>query len=400
MNPAVSDITEDQDIFRFRISGINLSLANALRRIILNDIDTVVFRTETYNDNQCTISINTGRLHNEIVKQRLSCIPIHVPDIMGFPLKDYLLEVNVENITDSVLFVTTKDFKIKNLRTDSFLSETQTREIFPPNDYTGYFIDFVRLRPRISEEIPGEKLHLTCEFSISTAKDDGMFNVVSTCSYGFTPNDAKINTEIAKKKQILKDEGKTEQEIKFEIDNWKLLDAMRITILRSFDFIIQTVGVYENTDIVIKALTILDTKLEILNKSINDDELEIQSSLNTMENCYDIILKDEDYTIGKVIEIMLYDKYFESVLTFCGFKKMHPHDRDSIVRVAYKEPVDKSVIKGHLMECIVTARETYGHIKKQFKSEAKEDKSESKKATSESKKTTSSSDESTKRYDY
>jgi DNA-directed RNA polymerase alpha subunit len=400
MLPIVQNISNKGDELKFTLTNVNVSFANSIRRTILSDIPTVVFKTAPYEENKSNIIVNTSRLNNEIIKQRLSCIPIHVPDIMGFPLKDYLLEVNVENITDNMLFVTTKDFKIKNLRTNSFLSETQTREIFPPNDYTGYFIDFVRLRPRISEEIPGEKLHLTCEFSISTAKDDGMFNVVSTCSYGFTPNDAKINTEIAKKKQILKDEGKTEQEIKFEIDNWKLLDAMRITILRSFDFIIQTVGVYENTDIVIKALTILDTKLEILNKSINDDELEIQSSLNTMENCYDIILKDEDYTIGKVIEIMLYDKYFENVLTFCGFKKMHPHDRDSIVRVAYKEPVDKGVIKGHLMECIVTARETYGHIKKQFKSEAKEDKSESKKVTSESKKTTSNSDESTKRYDY
>ncbi len=35
--------------------SVNLSLANALRRIILNDINTVVFRTESYADNKCTI---------------------------------------------------------------------------------------------------------------------------------------------------------------------------------------------------------------------------------------------------------------------------------------------------------------------------------------------------------
>ena len=371
MLPVVQNISNKGDELKFTLSNVNVSIANSIRRTILSDIPTVVFKTAPYEENKANILVNTSRLNNEIIKQRLSCIPIHVPDIMRFPLKDYLLEVNVENITDSMLFVTTKDFKIKNLRTDSFLSETQTREIFPPNDYTGYFIDFVRLRPRISEEIPGEKLHLTCEFSISNAKDDGMFNVVSTCSYGFTPDDAKINAQIAKKKQVLKDEGKTEQEIKFEIENWKLLDAMRITVPRSFDFIIQTVGVYENIDIVLKALTILDKKLELLHQSISEDELEIQNSLNTMENCYDIILKNEDYTIGKVIEIMLYDIYFENTLTFCGFKKMHPHDNDSIIRVAYKEPVDKSVIKLHLFECIVEADGIYGNIKKQFKTESK-----------------------------
>ena len=364
--PVVEKVSKKGDELSFTLSNVNVSVANSIRRTILSDIPTVVFKTAPYEENKSTILVNTSRLNNEIIKQRLSCIPIHVKDIMSFPIKNYLLEVNVENITDSLLFVTTKDFKIRDLKTNNFLSETMTREIFPPNELTGYFIDFVRLRPRISEEIPGEKLHLTCEFSIGTAKEDGMFNVVSTCSYGFTPDDVKINAEIAKKKQVLKDEGKTEQEIKFEIDNWKLLDAMRITIPKSFDFIIQTVGVYDNIDIVMKSLLILDKKLELLHNLISNDELEIQSSLNTMENCFDIILKDEDYTIGKVIEFMLYNIYFENTLTFCGFKKMHPHDTYSIIRLAYSEAVEISTIKGHLQECIAEAINIFKRIRKEF----------------------------------
>jgi hypothetical protein len=30
----------------------------------------------------------------------------------------------------------------------------------------------------------------------------------------------------------------------------------------------------------------------------------------TIQNCYDIVLDDEDYTIGKLYEFMLYDTYF------------------------------------------------------------------------------------------
>jgi len=367
MIPVVQNISLKGDELKFTLSNVNVSVANSIRRTILSDIPTVVFKTAPYEENKANIIVNTSRLNNEIIKQRLSCIPIHVKNIMEFPLINYLLEVNVENITDSILFVTTKDFKIRDLKSNNLLSETQTREIFPPNDYTGYFIDFVRLRPRISEEIPGEKLQLTCEFSVKTSKDDGMFNVVSTCSYGFTPDDVKINTEIAKKKQVLKDEGKTEHEIKFEIDNWKLLDAMRITIPRSFDFIIQTVGVYENIDLILKACKILDKKLEEIHIAIEDDELKIVNSLNTMENCYDIILENEDYTIGKVLEYMLYDKFFENTLTYCGFKKMHPHDSDSIIRIAYREPVDKGIIKKNIQECLGSASEIYTAISSAFK---------------------------------
>ena len=112
MNPVISKISND-GIFKFTLSGVNVSLANALRRIILNDIHTVVFRTETYEDNNCTISVNTGRLHNEILKQRLSCIPIHSTKPDELPGK-YILEIDETNNTDYIMFVTTEHFKIRN----------------------------------------------------------------------------------------------------------------------------------------------------------------------------------------------------------------------------------------------------------------------------------------------
>jgi DNA-directed RNA polymerase subunit L len=54
------------------------------------------------------------------------------------------------------------------------------------------------------------------------------------------------------------------------------------------------------------------------------------------------------------------------MLTFCGFKKMHPHDNYSIIRLAYSKAVEKSTIKGHLKECIDDAIEVYTKLKKDF----------------------------------
>jgi DNA-directed RNA polymerase subunit L len=86
-----------------------------------------------------------------------------------------------------------------------------------------------------------------------------------------------------------------------------------------------------------------------------------------MQNSFDIILENEDYTIGKVIEYFLLKKFWETrTLTFCGFKMMHPHDSYSIIRVAYKEPVEISTIKGHLKECISDSVEVYRKISKEF----------------------------------
>jgi DNA-directed RNA polymerase subunit L len=91
-------------------------------------------------------------------------------------------------------------------------------------------------------------------------------------------------------------------------------------------------------------------------------------SANTLNNAYDITLINEDYTIGKVIEYILYSKFFEGVktLSYCGFKKMHPHDSNSIIRVAYHNVSDKGLVKQNLKECISAALAVYQNIKVKF----------------------------------
>ena len=44
-------------------------------------------------------------------------------------------------------------------------------------------------------------------------------------------------------------------------------------------------------------------------KQLEDGTLQVNESVNTIENCYDIILENEDYTVGKVIELILYTAY-------------------------------------------------------------------------------------------
>jgi len=191
MNPQFSEISENDQILKFTLSGLNVSLANALRRTILTDIPTVVIKTDTYKDNQCNITANTSRLHNEILKQRLSCVPIHMKELDVLPDK-YTVEVDVKNDTDGVIYVTTEDFKIKNKTSGNYLTKDETLRIFPPCEKTQSFIDFMRLRPKISDTIPGEELKFTAEFAVSTAKESSMFNVVSKCTSGNTPDIEKI----------------------------------------------------------------------------------------------------------------------------------------------------------------------------------------------------------------
>lgn len=359
----VVDLKEEDGLMSFTISNIDVSYVNAIRRTILSDIPIVCFKTTPYEANKANITINTTRLNNEILKQRLSCIPVCITNLEDTPIKNYLLEVDVENKTDTTVIVTTKDFKIKDIGTNTYLEDGFVKKIFPPFiPPTGngeYYIDFVRLRPRISDEIPGERIKLTSEFSISTARDDSMFNVTGTCSYGYTPDQDKMEEQLQIRKQKWKDEGKKESEIKFEASNWKLLEGLRYVKKNHFDFIIQSVGIYENEQIIIKACQVLINKFGLLQKSLLQDEIEIKAAENTMENCYDVTLVNEDYTVGNILNYELYTVFYTDlkILDYVGFKKLHPHDSNSIIRVTLSDKTKgistvKTMVKAVIDEAI------------------------------------------------
>lgn len=376
MNPVISNITHEDDVYHFRLSNINVSLANALRRIILSEIPTYVFNTaESSEDSGCNIVVNTSRLHNEIIKQRLGCIPIHRKVPMNKKEEEtfagnYVVEVDVTNDTDNIMYVTTEHFKVKNKLTGNYITEEETRKLFPKNPLTEYYIDFVRLRPKISDTIPGEQFKMTCEISVSMAKVNSMFNVVSVCSYSNTLDDAKKDNvwEEHRDKLLKTDKDITSEEIEFQKKNFELLDAQRHFVFDSFDFIVQTIGVFENQEIVKRGCVVLQNKFIDMIHAIDADTVPINVSESTMENCYDIMLEGEDYTMGKVLEYILYETFYikEKKLTYCGFKKYHPHDSYSIIRIAFVEKMDKTMARQCLREACVLAQEVFTKLYNMF----------------------------------
>lgn len=378
MEPRLYSISEEGDVLNFTLQGLHVSLSNAIRRTLLTDIPVLAIRTETYETNQCQIDVNTGRLHNEIIKQRLSSIPIHSKkfhdDEDGKALPgNYQLALHVKNDSQNVRYITTEDFHIKEKDADKILSRDQQQilfpDLFPKDPYTQCYIDFARLRPKLGEGLAGEEIKLTADFSMATAKENSMFNVVSKCSYGNSPDQAKANQVWDAQERKLKDEGQTNQEIKFQKQNFFLLDAQRHYLENSFDFVIQTLGIYDNRELIRKACIVLQNKFIDFIQNLDADMVAIHFSETTMENCYDIVLENEDYTMGKCMEYMIYTKFYEGtkILNFCGFKKFHPHDNDSKLRMGFEKKADKTSVKKCLREACVDIQEVFKKIFALFK---------------------------------
>ena len=388
IHPQITEILENDSILSFTVSGIDKCFANALRRTILCDIPTVVIRTEDHEVNQCHITKNTSRLHNEIIQQRISCIPIHTYD-PEFASK-YSLALHVQNNEEqSIRMVTSKDFKIrikdskKDSNKETYLSEEETKKIFPPNEITQHYIDIVRLRPKMGTATPGEEIQLTAEFSVGTAKLNSMFNAVSLVTYGFTPDKIKaIETwEQLEKKYISEEMSK--EEIAHAKSDYFHLDAQRHFVPNSFDFRVKSVGVYENKDIVHKACSLLCSRFDRTISALDENLVPILESStsakngydsiieSTVENSYDIILHNEDDTLGNILSYLMYQSYFlqkeSQELTFVAFKKFHPHDAYGVLRVAYKKAVEKAAIITDLKTVLKEARTVIEEVRKMMK---------------------------------
>ena len=371
--PRIVSRTDERGELRFTIDKINVSLANALRRVILSDVPTLVFRTTPHAESKSSITVNTSRIHNQILNQRLSCIPIHVSDTT-FNYGEYAVEINVTADGNEIRYITTKDFRLKNKTTGKYLTDVKVHEIFPPNPITGDYIEFARLLPKMSEYSEGEQLTMTCDLDIGTAQQDGAFNVVCTCAYQMTMDAAKVDEAWRIKEAELVKEGVAtigSDEMKAQRKNWSLLDAQRHTKDDSFDFVVETVGVFTNAEIVHKAAQIMINKCMKFIRDIESGENHIIPTVSTIQNGFDIELKGEDYTLGKVLEFFLHDKHYaeDQTVTYCSFRKIHPHNPDSMIRVGFAETVgvDENIVAQYITTCARDAIVVFEHIRDQFR---------------------------------
>ena len=339
--PKIDAILEEHDIMTFNISNTNVSIANGLRRTIMADIDIAVLDT---NEGAITIENNTTMFNNEILKQRLGCIPVIMNDLND-SVKDLKLVIDRVNTSNSLEYITTKDFKLFDKKTDKELPEKKVRELFPPNKQTKSYILFARLKPQISKEIKGEQLKLTCNLNIKKAKDSGMYNVVSSCAYKYAVDKIKQNAEWEKVEQNITNSieevnaSQLQQKIDYEKENWFNHEGLRFTKEGSYDFCIETVGIYQNKQIITKACDVLILKLnEIKNASENSKLFAVKEMPVALKNSFDIVLYNEGYTIGKILEyVMHYSYYKKKLLSYVGFSKAHPHDVNSIIRLAFTD---------------------------------------------------------------
>jgi len=115
-NVSLQNVNFENDILSFKISGsesfgLDKSMINCIRRTILTDIPTVAFRVDENTVKDIKVNENTGSIHNEMLLQRISLIPLYI-NPQNYH-NNYLFELKVKHDNDNIYkFVTAKDFNI------------------------------------------------------------------------------------------------------------------------------------------------------------------------------------------------------------------------------------------------------------------------------------------------
>ena len=79
-------------------------------------------------------------------------------------------------------------------------------------------------------------------------------------------------------------------------------------------------------------------------------------------------MKSDDYTVGKALEFVLYNKYYieKKELSYCGFRKPHPHIDISLIRLAFKAQTEKLEVGSMLFKVVDDLITLYRNLETMF----------------------------------
>lgn len=323
--------SKDGTELEFDMIGFDTSMANALRRTVLGDIENMGFNYEPKK----TIEVlkNTTALHDEFISHRIGLVPVLIPgwidDKSEFKLDDYEFRLNVteESQREKGGIVTTDDFKLFKLNSLDDMMDEQSPELCKK-----CFIHEPVLITRFPKrDAAGQSLNLVAKLTTGTQSLNAGFSPVTVCS------------------MYLNDDNK------------------------SHHFKVESVGLWKPTSFITTGFNNLIVKCDEIIKDVRKDE-----NSKAYEGKYlavDFVISGESHTMGNMIQEFIYKKEFpftkESKITHVSYHEPHPLENKIIIRISlndtleedfdnYREHVrnyfvDKvNELKEHLNECYMT----------------------------------------------
>jgi len=394
---------------KFSIKNISIALANSLRRSFSTLAPTITFETDSIN-----IIENTTPIHNEFLCHRIELVPIFTDNSVAasyckikttfdqeslkrkwdFLNSDKVPEFTIntklaktiltENITmNNIRDITTESFTIKDMDGNTLSNSN----FFKKDVYTNDPILINCIKTKVYEEGHRTDLHLTAIPVVSIGKIHTRNDPTGTVEYQFKlDSDENIEKIWVQKLEYLKNERKlnglttySDKELKQLKTSFDLLDKYRVFETddegraNHFEFSIESIGfmssntiIYDSAkhlelcfddlirNILFKKHPIEDNKYIVDRNFSNKITIQPLSTSNINEGC-SIIIKDENHTVGNLIQDKLRKKYLAKstsesgkYLKLANYRMDHPTIEEIEIILSLHDKVTNTVIDGLL----------------------------------------------------
>jgi len=383
----ITDIQNDKGALQFVLSGthdygLDKSLANAIRRTLLNDIPTVAFETsEDFDpkDRDLKMVTNNSPLHNEMLAHRVALVPLYLdPDLFK---KHYFFECHVKHeSSEPFRFITANDLNIypllqdlrerlDDLRDDAIESEggeeSELYELLNTNSPDNYDLskpltqkdkDEI-LRPyefrgqatyclinelkQTGTEGVYQEVHFMGSPSVKTAARDSRYQAVSQAAYSFVKDDAMIQQTLEAKLKLQKvpEEDEKSFTTKFMLgESARYFKRDKFNEPYQYLFKVKSAHYWTSEDLFKKAVDLLIVACEAMKQEFLKILQEKTSGITIdVKDEYSIIytLNNQSHTMGNMLQSHLVRRTIQdgskdgsaskdSLLLSCGYKKPHP----------------------------------------------------------------------------
>lgn len=341
---------------QFRMAPTDVAFVNALRRIVLTEIETVAFRSEILENGATSdikITKNSTPMSNEMLAHRIGLLPIHVANPLEWDSASHIFKLNVVNDSPDTIDVLASDIQV--LRAQGPGEDpvpVPSVEFFHPDPYSKDTALLAVLKGHTATQEP-ESLSFEAVATIGIGRENSQFNPVCQCSYAYTPdtNPEHIREHyenwLATHKKISKEELEQNPVKKGELEReFKTMEVARCYLMNeqgepnSFDFTVESIGVLDPVYIVARALQVLQEKATFYASVDTGDlpeNLQVKPADAQMKG-FDFVFQHEDHTLGNILQVWMDMHLIDTnEITYVGYKVPHPLKDEMVLRVGVED---------------------------------------------------------------
>ena len=313
---------ETEEYLEFSLHNTAISCANAIRRIVLADIEMYAISQEDIE-----MTENTSPLHNEYITHRMSLLPIY----QGYPNLDHLTfflckpqktEESIENDQHGIMDVTTDLLSIHDASSDTWVNP---KDIF----LDSYLITKLNVK---------QKLRGSFRLRKGTAAEHSRWQAVSTISYRY---------EVEKDRSGTSYDGITLEEERQWIQD-------KNGEPKGFLFYLETSGLLPPRMVIQKSLGILLSKISTFQQYVQTQRAKLGWTASHM---LDFEYEGEMHTLGNILATVGLEQLGKD--DFIGYRMVHPMMNKFIFRMKLSGSDEKDE---HIDRLIQICEYLIGHV--------------------------------------